>query len=168
MAHQYPCDAVTDSQTVSVRVGVCAKVSAMEDLLFVLRGIRNGAYYGTKIRAPHAAGVVMFCRFRPLHAMSPMPPACCVAVMTFLFRSGPLREKIDSIVRLTFEHTVRLAKFVGVYKALLMVGRWLAQAAGFCLDAKPGLPAHPLHAFLAGCIGALLPSCNVSCGHPRP
>lgn len=25
----------------------------MEALLSILRGIRNGAYYGTKIRAPH-------------------------------------------------------------------------------------------------------------------
>lgn len=33
----------------------------MEDAAFVLRGIRNGAYYGTKIRAPHAAGACCVC-----------------------------------------------------------------------------------------------------------
>lgn len=74
------------------------------------------------------------------------------AVMTFLFRSGSLREKLDAVARLTFEHTYSLAKFVGVYKGLLMLGRWLTRAAGG--DGPPGLPVNGAHAFLAGCIGA--------------
>lgn len=35
----------------------------MDALALVLRGVRNGAYYGTKIRAPHAAGEVVICPF---------------------------------------------------------------------------------------------------------
>lgn len=48
-------------------------------LISTLLGFLNGAYYGTKIRAPHAL------------------------VMTFLFREGTLQEKLLAIVKLTFE-----------------------------------------------------------------
>ncbi|KAG8517863.1 Peroxisomal membrane protein 4 [Galemys pyrenaicus] len=62
--------------------------------LAVLKGFRNGAVYGVKIRAPHAF------------------------VMTFLFRSGSLREKLRAIVQATYTHSRNLACFVFIYKGL--------------------------------------------------
>ncbi|EHB11301.1 Peroxisomal membrane protein 4 [Heterocephalus glaber] len=62
--------------------------------LAVLKGFRNGAVYGAKIRAPHAL------------------------VMTFLFRSGSLREKLWAILQATYTHSWNLARFVFTYKGL--------------------------------------------------
>ncbi|XP_043837014.1 peroxisomal membrane protein 4 isoform X1 [Dromiciops gliroides] len=62
--------------------------------LAVLKGFRNGAVYGAKIRAPHAL------------------------VMTFLFRRGSLKEKIKAIVQATYTHSRNLAYFVFTYKGL--------------------------------------------------
>lgn len=30
----------------------------MDEVLSVLRGVRNGSYYGTKVRAPHGTGLL--------------------------------------------------------------------------------------------------------------
>ncbi|XP_032151120.1 peroxisomal membrane protein 4 [Sapajus apella] len=62
--------------------------------LAVLKGFRNGAVYGAKIRAPHAL------------------------VMTFLFRHGSLREKLRAILQATYIHSRNLACFVFTYKGL--------------------------------------------------
>ncbi|KTF72577.1 hypothetical protein cypCar_00045399 [Cyprinus carpio] len=56
--------------------------------LAVVKGFRNGAVYGAKIRAPHAL------------------------VMTFLFRSG------RAIAQATYTHSRNLACFVLTYKGL--------------------------------------------------
>eukprot|EP00179_Madagascaria_erythrocladioides_P018200 CAMPEP_0198331868 /NCGR_PEP_ID=MMETSP1450-20131203/17889_1 /TAXON_ID=753684 ORGANISM="Madagascaria erythrocladiodes, Strain CCMP3234" /NCGR_SAMPLE_ID=MMETSP1450 /ASSEMBLY_ACC=CAM_ASM_001115 /LENGTH=211 /DNA_ID=CAMNT_0044036285 /DNA_START=63 /DNA_END=695 /DNA_ORIENTATION=+ len=63
--------------------------------LRLLKGVRNGAVYGVKIRAPHAF------------------------VMTFLFRDGTLGDKLRLIARLTYQHARNLATFVFLYKSLL-------------------------------------------------
>lgn len=60
----------------------------------ILKGIRNGIFYGTKIRFPHAL------------------------VMTFLFRDGTLREKFTYIIRATIQHATNLAKFSFLYKLM--------------------------------------------------
>uniref|UniRef100_A0A4W5RPB8 Peroxisomal membrane protein 4 n=1 Tax=Hucho hucho TaxID=62062 RepID=A0A4W5RPB8_9TELE len=62
--------------------------------LAVVKGFRNGAVYGAKIRAPHAL------------------------VMTFLFRSGSLKDKLRAIVKATYQHSRNLAYFVFTYKGL--------------------------------------------------
>ncbi|KAI8632538.1 peroxisomal membrane protein 4 [Xylariaceae sp. FL1651] len=62
------------------------------DLLAVVKGARNGAVYGAKVRFPHAL------------------------VMVFLFRSGTLRQKLDLIFRATRTHARNLAKFATIYK----------------------------------------------------
>ncbi|KAL1883158.1 hypothetical protein Daus18300_000216 [Diaporthe australafricana] len=62
------------------------------DVLAVLKGARNGAVYGTKVRFPHA--LVMIC----------------------LFRSGTVREKAWLIFRATRTHARNLAKFATIYK----------------------------------------------------
>ncbi|XP_060555813.1 peroxisomal membrane protein 4-like [Ruditapes philippinarum] len=63
-------------------------------VLSVIKGLRNGAVYGAKIRFPHAL------------------------VMTFLFKEGSLREKVRAILEATFTHSKNLASFVFLYKSL--------------------------------------------------
>ncbi|KAI0409633.1 peroxisomal membrane protein 4 [Xylaria palmicola] len=65
---------------------------ANHDLLAILKGARNGAVYGAKVRFPHAL------------------------VMVFLFRSGSFRDKADLVFRATRTHARNLAKFATIYK----------------------------------------------------
>ncbi|XP_055069797.2 peroxisomal membrane protein 4 [Misgurnus anguillicaudatus] len=88
--------------------------------LAVVKGFRNGAVYGAKIRAPHAL------------------------VMTFLFRSGSLREKFKAIAKATYTHSRNLACFVFTYKGLQGIQQHIQ---GKQLQS---------HAFLAACIGGWL------------
>lgn len=60
-----------------------------------LRGLRNGIYYGGKIRFMHAL------------------------VMTILFKKGSLRSKITHIAQLTVEHARNLGGYVVSYKTLV-------------------------------------------------
>ncbi|CAL1609600.1 unnamed protein product [Knipowitschia caucasica] len=88
--------------------------------LAVVKGFRNGAVYGAKIRAPHAL------------------------VMTFLFRSGSLREKLKAIFKATYTHSRNLAYFVFTYKGLK------------ALQEKTQGKSLQSHAFLAACVGGWL------------
>ncbi|KAH8885118.1 putative peroxisomal membrane protein [Thozetella sp. PMI_491] len=67
------------------------------DVLAVLKGARNGAVYGTKVRFPHAL------------------------VMIFLFRSGTFREKVWLVLRATKTHARNLAKFATIYKTTCLL-----------------------------------------------
>jgi peroxisomal membrane protein 4 len=62
------------------------------DLLAIVKGARNGAVYGAKVRFPHAL------------------------VMVFLFRSGSFRQKVDLVFKATRTHASNLAKFATIYK----------------------------------------------------
>ena len=64
------------------------------DFLALLKGARNGAVYGAKVRFPHAL------------------------VMVFLFRSGTFREKVSLVLRATKTHARNLAKFAVIYKSV--------------------------------------------------
>ncbi|XP_036999133.1 peroxisomal membrane protein 4 [Artibeus jamaicensis] len=88
--------------------------------LAVLKGFRNGAVYGVKIRAPHAL------------------------VMTFLFRSGSLREKLRAILQATYTHSSTLACFVFTYKGLC------------ALQSHVQGKTYQVHSFLAAFFGGLL------------
>ncbi|KAG7478361.1 hypothetical protein MATL_G00079680 [Megalops atlanticus] len=88
--------------------------------LAVVKGFRNGAVYGAKIRAPHAL------------------------VMTFLFKSGSLRDKLKAIAQATYTHSRNLAYFVFTYKGL--------QALQEKIQGK----SLQSHSFLAACIGGWL------------
>jgi peroxisomal membrane protein 4 len=66
----------------------------IHDLLLLLRGLRNGLYYGAKVRLPHAL------------------------VMTLLFRAGTLQEKLRSVLHLTVTHARNLGLFVLTFKLL--------------------------------------------------
>ncbi len=62
-----------------------------------LYGLRNGLYYGAKIRFFHAL------------------------VMTFLFKEGTFKEKILTIINLTKEHAKNLGTFVFCYKTFVCI-----------------------------------------------
>ncbi|CAK7241160.1 MAG: hypothetical protein STHCBS139747_002619 [Sporothrix thermara] len=72
------------------------------DILAIVKGARNGAVYGAKVRFPHAL------------------------VMVFLFRSGTIREKVGLVLRATRHHASNLARFAIVYKTTCMLLRYLA------------------------------------------
>ncbi|KIH91258.1 peroxisomal membrane protein 4 [Sporothrix brasiliensis 5110] len=72
------------------------------DLLAIVKGARNGAVYGAKVRFPHAL------------------------VMVFLFRSGTVREKVSLVLRATKHHASNLARFAIIYKTTRMVLKYLA------------------------------------------
>ncbi|KAK9325680.1 Tim17/Tim22/Tim23/Pmp24 family-domain-containing protein [Lipomyces orientalis] len=67
------------------------------DILGIVKGLRNGAIYGSKVRFAHAV------------------------VMTFLFRNGTFTDKVRVIIKATREHARNLATFVFIYKATLYV-----------------------------------------------
>jgi len=66
------------------------------DFLAILKGARNGAVYGAKVRFPHAL------------------------VMVFLFRSGTVREKLRLILKATRQHARNLAMYATVYKSSML------------------------------------------------
>lgn len=86
-----------------------------DSLLTVLRGFRNGVWYGCKIRFPHAL------------------------VMTFLFRDGPLIDKFKAIFEATYTHARNLGCYVAAFKFIREVLRhmrnkedhWNTTIAGF-------------------------------------
>lgn len=102
---------------------------ANHDLLAILKGLRNGLVYGTKIRFPHAL------------------------VMTLLFRSGPLRERLLTVLRATRTHAINLASFVTIYKLTMYL---LARGALPFLTGGDKGGEHGLHAFIAGLVGGYL------------
>ncbi|XP_057637668.1 peroxisomal membrane protein 4 [Chionomys nivalis] len=89
-------------------------------VLALLKGFRNGAVYGVKVRAPHAL------------------------VMTFLFRSGSLQEKLQAVLKATYTHSRNLACFVFTYKSLC------------ALQSHVQGETHQMHSFLAAFLGGLL------------
>jgi peroxisomal membrane protein 4 len=74
-------------------------------LLSLVKGIRNGAVYGAKVRFPHAL------------------------VMIFLFRSGTIREKVKLVLNATRQHARNLAVFALIYKSSMIVLRNVNPAA---------------------------------------
>ncbi|KAF2863167.1 putative peroxisomal membrane protein [Piedraia hortae CBS 480.64] len=67
--------------------------------LVLVKAIRNGLVYGTKVRFPHAL------------------------VMTFLFRSGSLSSKARAIYKATSQHASNLACFAFIYKSVMIALR---------------------------------------------
>lgn len=69
-----------------------------EEVKKILHALIGGARYGLKIRTPHAI------------------------VMTFLFRRDlSCRKKIQTVLRMTLEHSTNLAAFAAVYKIVLAI-----------------------------------------------
>ncbi|KAH6648549.1 putative peroxisomal membrane protein [Truncatella angustata] len=76
------------------------------DLLAIVKGARNGAVYGAKVRFPHAL------------------------VMVFLFRSGTLSQKTGLVFRATRTHARNLAKFATIYKTVCYLLKWYGATPG--------------------------------------
>ncbi|KIJ68647.1 hypothetical protein HYDPIDRAFT_82708 [Hydnomerulius pinastri MD-312] len=70
---------------------------AFHDYLAILKGARNGFVYGVKVRFPHAL------------------------IMAILFGRGDWKARCRVIYRATKQHALNLAKFVSLYKALLLL-----------------------------------------------
>ncbi|TFK20158.1 peroxisomal protein [Coprinopsis marcescibilis] len=70
---------------------------AFHDYLAILKGARNGFVYGVKVRFPHAL------------------------VMSILFGRGDWQTRARSIYRATKQHAFNLAKFVTIYKSLMLL-----------------------------------------------
>nr|AOR51711.1 peroxisomal membrane protein 4 [Phaffia rhodozyma] len=68
-----------------------------KDYLAILKGARNGLVYGAKIRFPHAL------------------------VMTLLFHRGDTKAKANFVYKATKQHALNLAKFVTIYKTLMLI-----------------------------------------------
>lgn len=67
------------------------------DILKVIRGARNGFYYGAKVRFMHSL------------------------VMAILFGSGNFRKELTKIFENTLQHGIRLASFVTLYKSVVLL-----------------------------------------------
>ncbi|KAN0121546.1 Tim17/Tim22/Tim23/Pmp24 family domain containing protein [Russula decolorans] len=89
------------------------------DYLAVLKGARNGFVYGFKVRFPHAL------------------------IMAILFGRGDWRERFKVILRASKQHATNLAKFVAIYKSLLVLQRRLNGGKG----------QRPHDSFFAGLLG---------------
>jgi len=66
------------------------------DILTLVKGVRNGIVYGSKVRFPHAL------------------------VMIFLFRSGTFRQKAILVLKATKQHARNLGLFSLIYKLTLL------------------------------------------------
>ncbi|KAF9520629.1 hypothetical protein BS47DRAFT_1323708 [Hydnum rufescens UP504] len=73
----------------------------LHDYLAILKGARNGLVYGVKIRFPHAL------------------------IMSILFGRGDVKARATQIYKATKTHALNLAKFVTIYKSLILVQRKL-------------------------------------------
>lgn len=71
-------------------------------------------------------------------------------VMTMLFRSGSIKEKVDSIAYLTYTHTKNLGLFALSYNSLIAAGRLAYRALGLGVHTTTGLPAAHWHPLVAG------------------
>ncbi|KAI0932506.1 hypothetical protein AcW1_000388 [Taiwanofungus camphoratus] len=91
---------------------------AYHDYLSILKGARNGFVYGVKVRFPHAL------------------------IMAMLFGRGDWNSRLQTIFRTTKQHSLNLAKFVSLYKALLLIQKRLNGGAQRSADT-----------FIAGLIG---------------
>ncbi|CAH1757514.1 24306_t:CDS:2 [Entrophospora sp. SA101] len=90
------------------------------DVLAIVKGFRNGAVYGAKVRFPHAL------------------------VMTLLFRSESLKDKLILIFKATKQHSKNLAFFVTTYKTMMYLQKLIVGKE------QNG------HSFIAGLIGGYL------------
>jgi len=77
----------------------------------IVKTFYNGAIYGAQVRFPHAL------------------------VMTLMFSSGTLKEKLRAVLSLTLRHSANLALFASCYticRAILQ--RWCSPAAAYLLS----------------------------------
>ncbi|GJJ09593.1 hypothetical protein Clacol_003816 [Clathrus columnatus] len=86
---------MSSSSSLSTAISHIITNPAYQPYLAILKGARNGAVYGTKVRFPNAL------------------------VMTLLWGQGDWKIRIRRILSLTRQHATALATFVSIYK------RWM-------------------------------------------
>lgn len=69
----------------------------LNDVLVILRGMRNGMYYGGKVRFMHSL------------------------VMALTFMKGSPKERIVRLLSLTKDHALSLGLYVGLYKLFVLI-----------------------------------------------
>lgn len=94
------------------------------DILSILKGARNGLVYGVKVRFPHAL------------------------IMSLIFHRTPLRTRLQFVFKATKQHALNLAKFVTIYKTVLLLQRKGVPGAGTAKRTQGSLDT-----FVAGLIG---------------
>ena len=67
------------------------------EIIKILRGCRNGFYYGGKVRIMHSL------------------------VIMILFGKGSLQKKVKTILKNTISHASKLAKYVLIFKSILLL-----------------------------------------------
>jgi len=95
------------------------------DIFAILKGARNGIVYGAKVRFPHAL------------------------VMSALFGRGPWLSRMVFIFQATKTHALNLAKFVSIYKTMLLLQRTMSNASTTKRE-------RPFDTFFAGLVGGWL------------
>ncbi|CAN6604639.1 hypothetical protein TRVA0_002S04456 [Trichomonascus vanleenenianus] len=98
------------------------------DVLSILKGTRNGIWYGAKLR---------FC-----HAL----------VMSVLFRSGPLKSRWQGILKNTKQHAKALGTFVFIYKTIIVLLKHLRQNK-MSVKTQIQTRSNGMDPFIAGLIG---------------
>lgn len=93
------CDCDLSNRFVMSSIDTWLLNPAFHDYLAILKGARNGFVYGVKVRFPHAV------------------------VMSLLFGRGNWITRLQAILRATKEHAFSLAKFVSLYKTILLLQR---------------------------------------------
>lgn len=94
---------------------------AMLGLLSIIKAFRNGLVAGVKVRAPHAL------------------------LMSLLFQTGPWKDRLKFIYKITRQHSLGLAKYAGLYKAIVVMLRSLNGGKPF---------AHSVETFVGGAVGS--------------
>nr|XP_031543775.1 peroxisomal membrane protein 4 isoform X1 [Vicugna pacos] len=131
-------------QTLLLAVNALLRKRRYHAVLAMLKGFRNGAVYGAKIRAPHA--LVMTFLFRSGRYPSPRHTPQTRRECGQLSVPGLLRlqEKLRAILQATYTHSRNLASFVFTYKGLCALQSHLQGET------------YQVHSFLAAFIGGLL------------
>ncbi|EIN13605.1 peroxisomal membrane protein 4 [Punctularia strigosozonata HHB-11173 SS5] len=91
------------------------------DYLAIVKGARNGLVYGAKVRFPHAL------------------------IMAILFGRGDWLSRLKMVLKATRTHALNLAKFVALYKALLLLQKKAS-----------GGKERDLDTFIAGLLGGYI------------
>lgn len=84
------------------------------DYLAIIKGARNGFVYGVKVRFPHA--LIMAILFGRGECVS----LCPFRILTDYSLPSWI-SRLRTIIRTTRQHAFNLAKFVSMYKALLLI-----------------------------------------------
>jgi hypothetical protein len=108
------------------------------DVLTLVKGVRSGIVYGSKVRFPHALVYVAY-----QNQMADRAGLTRTCRMIFLFRSGSLRSKCFLVYKATRQHARNLGLFALVYKSAML----------FLKNTSPTGKERHYDSFIAGLLG---------------